>query len=161
MRTRLMAIMLVCVVHGDLRAQDISLWVRLSRNRVLTDCRFHEISSDTLIVFSGNRREAIPIEQVCQIRGVKNSAILKGALIGSGCGVVAGIVLGLAVNTSDKSGPSTSATSLAFAVLGGIIGGSMSALEKPEDLVSLENMPREEKIKLIQDVVRRASQELP
>jgi len=81
--------------------------------------------------------------------------------MGSGCGVIVGSLLGLSLNTAEKSGPSTGATCLAFAVLGGIVGGAMAALEKPGELVTLEGRSVDEKIRLIREVVRRVSLEQP
>jgi Na+/H+ antiporter NhaA len=128
---------------------------------VLTECRFCDISGDTLFVVTGNRIEPIPLTQVYQIRAVKNSSITDGLLLGSGCGVVLGSLLGLSLYATERSASSTGTTVLAFAVLGGIVGGTMAALEEPGDLVYLESKSADEKIRLIREVVRRASLERP
>ena len=161
MKTVLFSLWLLMIGIADLRSQDISLWIRLSEDRVFTECRFYDLSNDTLYVLSGYRIVPISLVEVYQIRGVKNSSITDGVLMGSGCGVIVGSLLGLSLNSSEKSTASTGATCLAFAVLGGIVGGVMAALEKSGDLVTLEGKSVDEKVRLIRDVVRRVSLEQP
>ena len=161
MKTVLLTLSLLMIDVADLRSQEISLWIRLSEDRVLTECKFCNVSNDTLYVSSGNQIVPIPLVQVCQIRGIKNSTVTEGVLMGSGCGVIFGSLLGLSLNTAEKPGPSTGATCLAFAVLGGIVGGVMTALEKPGELVTLEGKSVDEQIRLIRELVRRVSTERP
>ena len=161
MKKQLICLVLVIMGRSDLRSQDISMWIRLSEDRVLTECRFCDVSNDTLYVVSGSRFESIPLIEVSQIRAIKNSSVTDGALLGSGCGVIAGTLLGLSMNSTEKSSSTTIATCAAFAVLGGIVGGVVAALEKPGDLVSLQGKRADEKIRLIREAVRRVSLERP
>ena len=159
MKTVLFSLWLLMIGIADLRSQDISLWIRLSEDRVFTECRFYDLSNDTLYVLSGNRIVPIPLVEVYQIRGVKNSSINDGVLMGSGCGVIVGSLIGLSLNSTEKSISSTGASCLAFGVLGGIVGGVMAALEKPGDLVTLGGKSVDEKIRLIREVIRSISSE--
>jgi hypothetical protein len=161
MKTVLLTLSLLMIGSADLRSQDISLWIRLSEDRVLNDCRFCDVNDDTMYVVSGNQIMPIPLMQVIQVRAIKDSSITNGVLMGSGCGLVLGGLLDLSLSSTDRSSSSKGATWLACAVLGGIIGGTVAALEKPGDMLSLDGKSNNEKTRLIRAVVRRASLERP
>jgi hypothetical protein len=161
MKTALLTLLLLIIGSTELRSQEVSLWIRLSDDRVLNDSRFSDVNDDTLFVVSGNRLVSIPLTQVVQIRAIKDSSITNGILIGSGCGLVLGGLLDLSLSSMDRSSTPKEATWLACAVLGGIVGGTIAALEKPGDLVSLDGKSSNEKSRLISAVVRRASMERP
>jgi hypothetical protein len=161
MKTFLFLLIFVIACFADLRSQEVSLWIRLSEDRVLNNCRFCDADDDTLYVVSGNQIMPIPLIQVIQIRAIKDSSITNGVLMGSGCGLVLGGLVDLTMSSRDISGSSKGATWLACAVLGGIVGGTIAALEKPGDLVSLDGKSSIEKTRLIHVIVRRASLERP
>jgi hypothetical protein len=161
MKTVLLTLSLLMIGSDDLRSQEVSLWIRLSEDRVLNDSRFCDVNDDTLLVVSGNRLMSIPLTQVLQIRAIKDSSITNGILVGSGCGLVLGGLVDLSLSAMDRSSSPKGATWLACAVLGGIVGGTIAALEKPGDLISMEGKSSNEKTRLIRAVVRRVSLERP
>ena len=161
MKTALLTLSLLMICVGHLRTQEISLWIRLSEDRMLNSCRFCEVNDDTMYVVNGNQIIPIPLIQVIQVRAIKDSSITNGLLMGSGCGLVLGGLLDLSLSSMDRSSSSKGATWLACAVMGGIIGGTIAALEKPGDLVSLDGKSSNEKTRLIRAVVRRASLQRP
>ena len=161
MKKVLLTLSLLVIRSAEVRSQEISLWIRLSEDRVLNDCRFCDVSDDTMYVVNGNQIMPIPVSQLVQVRAIKDSSITNGVLMGSGCGLILGGLLDLSLSSMDRSSSSKGATWLACAVMGGIIGGTIAALEKPGDLVSLDGKSSIEKTRLIRAVVRRASLQRP
>jgi hypothetical protein len=161
MKKVLLTLSLLVIGSAEVRSQEISLWIRLSEDRVLNDCRFCDVNDDTMYVVNGNQIMPIPLSQLVQVRAIKDSSITNGVLMGSGCGLILGGLVDLSLSSMDRSSSSKGATWLACAVMGGIIGGTIAALEKPGDLVSLDGKSSIEKTRLIRAVVRRASLERP
>jgi hypothetical protein len=161
MKKVLLTLSLLVIGSAEVRSQEISLWIRLSEDRVLNDCRFCDVNDDTMYVVNGNQIMPIPLSQLIQVRAIKDSSITNGVLMGSGCGLILGGLLDLSLSSTGRSSSSKGATWLACAVMGGIIGGTIAALEKPGDLVSLDGKSSIEKTRLIRAVVRRASLERP
>ena len=161
MKKVLLTLSLLVIRSAEVRSQEISLWIRLSEDRVLNDCRFCDVNDDTMYVVNGNQIMPIPVSQLVQVRAIKDSSITNGVLMGSGCGLILGGLLDLSLSSMDRSSSSKGATWLACAVMGGIIGGTIAALEKPGDLVSLDGKSSIEKTRLIRAVVRRASLQRP
>jgi hypothetical protein len=148
---------LLTIGFGNVLSQDVSLWMRLTEDRVLNDSRFRYVNDDTLFVVSGNRFVSVPLVELVQLRAMRDSSITNGILIGSGCGLVLGGFIDVSLSTMDKPVNPRGVAWLACAVLGGIIGGTIAALEKPGDLISLEGMNSSEKARLISAAVRRAA----
>jgi len=88
----------------------------------------------------GGRVLALPLSDVVQIRAMNGSSIARDALVGAGSGLAAGTLTGYLLKTVGGSGSSPLTTIVAFTVIGGVVGGTISSLEKPGELVDLSGL---------------------
>lgn len=75
------------------QSQNHFVWLRLSDERIIINAQFEQISTDSLIVLRGGRMTGIPLEEIIQIRVIREVSIINGMLIGAGAGIVAGAVI--------------------------------------------------------------------
>lgn len=144
---------LLILMTGFLSGQDQYLWLRLSADRVVTNSKFRAVQGDTLIILWGGTVTPLPLSEVVQIRVMSGSSIFEGAMIGAGSGLAAGGLTGFTLQAMGKSGPSPATTMIAMGVIGAIVGATVSAIEKPGDLVDLSGKTVEEKRDIIRGIV--------
>jgi hypothetical protein len=132
----------------------LHVWLRLTDDRVITNARYQSVNAETLSVVRGGRLVGLDLQDVVQIRFMKGSSMLQGAAIGAGSGLAAGACVASLVHGFGGNSTSVSTTITAFAVIGGIIGGTIAALEKEGDLINLENLERASKAARICEAVK-------
>jgi hypothetical protein len=145
---------LLLIGEGFASAQDQYLWIRLTGNRVMTNSQYQAVAGDTLVILRGGRITRVPICEIVQLRVINSSSTLKGVMIGSGSGLAVGALLGFSLQ--GKDGPGSVTTIIALGVIGAIVGGTASALEKPGDVVDVSGMSIEEKRVLVREMVKQS-----
>ena len=160
MKRMIVLLSVISVVVGCLHSQDQYLWMRLSENRAMTNALFQSLSGDSLVVLRGGRRVSVPLQEIVQIRLIRESSILEGAAIGSGVGLAVGGAVGFSLRAADKSGSSPLRTALMFGVMGAIVGSLSAALDHPDAIVHLAGMTVAEKRKMIETIVTKNQDEV-
>ncbi|MBF8293729.1 MAG: hypothetical protein HW389_274 [Bacteroidetes bacterium] len=156
MKTVTLYFALLLIGEGFASAQDQYLWIRLTGNRVMTNSQYQAVAGDTLVILRGGRITRVPLCEIVQLRVINSSSTLKGVMIGSGSGLAVGALLGFSLQGKDGPGPGSVTTIIALGVIGAIVGGTASALEKPGDVVDVSGMSIEEKRVLVREMVKQS-----
>lgn len=131
------------------QSQNHFVWLRLSDERIIINAQFEQISTDSLIVLRGGRMTGIPLEEIIQIRVIREVSIINGMFIGAGAGIVAGAVIGAIAKSSDPTSWSPAVAAFSFAIVGGVVGSVVSSFGQPGDVVDLKNKTAYEKREII------------
>ena len=136
--------------------QDQYVWLRLEGHHVITNARYHSVTAETVLVVRGGMLVGLDLDDGVQIRFMKGSSMINGAAIGAGSGLATGVLVATSLKAFCGDGTSVSTTIVAFTVMGGIIGGTVAALEKEGDIVSLENLDKASKADRIREAAKGA-----
>lgn len=123
-------------VHG----QDQYVWLRLTGNRVITNAQYVSVSAESVRVVRGGMVVAVSLDEVVQIRFMKGSSMLEGAAVGAGVGLAAGAVAFASLHDAVANRTSATTTVVAFAFVGGLVGGTVAALQKVGEVVNLNQL---------------------
>ncbi len=135
------------------QAQDRHLWLRLSENRVIPNAIVHQVSDDSLVVLSGGKKLVAPLEDIVQVKLIRESSILRGAEIGAAIGLGAGAILGFSLHAINQESASPVTTTLILGILGGIIGSVTASFEHSDDIIDFTGKTKEEKKQLLERIL--------
>ena len=137
--------------------QDQYVWLRLEGHRVITDARYQSVTAETLRVVRGGAVVELDLDDVVQIRFMQGSSMLQGAAIGAASGLATGAFVASSLNALGRNGTSISTTLAGFTVIGGIIGGTIAALESEGDIVRLDKLDKRSKAGRIRQAAQVAA----
>lgn len=155
MSTRINTIVLAgaLLLRFDATAQDQTLWLKLSGNRVMPEVTFQSLGDDTIRVRTQAKLYAVPLSSIEQVRILSETAMLKDAGAGGAIGIGLGVLLGLGIQNNGES----SAPWLRTAVLGGILGavaGSVMGGFDDDGITLLSGMTNADKKQVLQELIK-------
>ncbi|MBI2619300.1 MAG: hypothetical protein HYW57_04405 [Ignavibacteriales bacterium] len=126
-------------------AQDHYLWLKLSENRVILNATWRGMEGDSLQLLSGGKSLFVPIEEIEQIRVMREGSIVEGAAVGAGIGLAVGMVAGFLARPVRDQNRTMETSALYIGIVGGIIGSVAGSLRDMEQAVPLEGKSVAEK----------------
>lgn len=145
MNSRVMIVLLVvCSFAGTSSAQTY-LWLQLSNHRLVVNGEFESLAGDSLVVFVDGTQRLFDVEEVDEMRILREGSMWNATLAGAGIGVLVGGAAGFAAGSKDLRMWDARKGALVVGIIGGIVGSVAGSMPEPENILDLRGLDAAEK----------------
>ncbi len=146
-------IALLFTIPSVAQTQELYIWMALSRSRIIVNATWVGMAGDSIEILRGGKSFFVPIEEIEQIRIMREGSIMEGAAVGAGIGLAVGTVAGLLARPSNDRHGTLETSALTICLIGGIVGSVTGSLQGMEETVTLTGKTTVTKIEIISRLV--------
>lgn len=153
MKSTLWILFTICSAPQIACAQGPYLWIGFSNNRVMLDVVLLSVDADLISVLRDGRRVNVSLDEIEQVRVMREGSMVRGAITGAGAGLVIGGIVGFLGAPPDDRGWRVGTTALATGIIGGIVGSVVGSIPNEDDFLDLRGRTKAERMVILENVL--------